>query len=207
MKRALLFLSAFLLSGCISQETLKQTYDSPGWPGYISSTTSEFDGKKTIQMQPAYLAGADSFFRLGIRWQSNWDANQFALVAEWSTPTNFSPDAPLRINVDGQFLTLEPIDPEDYGYTGKHVLESNGMLEGVHQPVYNYTEKLYWITRAQLQQIIDAQKSVVRVEFLKDAWEEQIEPTPEAMNAYRHYPFIWSKAGFGAYLSKFALLY
>jgi hypothetical protein len=44
------------VSGCVTTTTLKDEYDNPGWPGYITSSVSEFDNKYQLSMEPAYLS-------------------------------------------------------------------------------------------------------------------------------------------------------
>ncbi|MFW1065429.1 hypothetical protein ACEV86_10410 [Vibrio parahaemolyticus] len=188
-------------SGCSTTGNIQETYDRPGWPGYISKSKSEFDGAYNVSMEPAYLGNASNMLRLGLKWNSSLPKDKYLLIAEWAEAENFSPDSPLGLNIDGSRLDLSPVDKRDYGVINDKAIESDGPFK-LPMVLYNQTHKMFWISKNEVSRIIEAQKVVVRVELLNSYWEERLEPTPEALTVYNEYPYIWAKAGFAKFLSE-----
>ncbi|CCN80770.1 hypothetical protein VIBNISFn27_250006 [Vibrio nigripulchritudo SFn27] len=200
MKNVIGFLGIALLSGCVTTTTLKDTYDNPGWPGYITSTVSEFDNKHDISMEPAYLGDATSLFRLGARWSDRFADGKYVLVAEWGGAKNFDPDSSLGVNIDGEITYLQPVDSSQYGVVSEKSVISKGLMD-VAVEMGNQTHKQYWVSGQILGKMINAQKVVVRVELLDTYWEERLEPTSDALPTYNKYPYIWAKAGFKKFIA------
>ncbi|MEL4204942.1 hypothetical protein C9E85_05390 [Plesiomonas shigelloides] len=192
MKKLIGCIGMLLLSGCVTTEYIKSVYDNPGWPGYITKSVSEFDSKSEVLMEPAYLSDATSLFRLGLRWNDSLKENQYIIVAEWGGAKNFDPARPLGINIDGNISYLQPIDKTQYGVVSQKKSIGIGAA--------NQTHKQYWVSKDTLDNIINAQKVVVRVELLDTYWEERLEPTEDALPTYNQYPDIWAKAGFKKFL-------
>ncbi|MDW2100047.1 hypothetical protein R7041_22175 [Vibrio sp. 1751] len=195
MKKVISCIGILFLSGCITTTSLKDTYDNPGWPGYITKTVSEFDSKSEMLMEPAYLSNGTSLFRLGLRWNDRLKENQYIIIAEWGGAKNFDPARPLGINIDGEISYLQPIDKSQYGVVSQKTATSNGLVN-TSINMGNQTHKQYWVSIDTLNSIINAQKVVVRVELLDTYWEERLEPTKDALPIYQKYPYIWAKAGF-----------
>ena len=196
---AILFIA--LCSGCVTPEYLKSIYDNPGWPGFITSTKSDFDNKSMSSMEAAYLYDGSSSFRLGLRWSSGFKKDSILLVAEWLGAKNFEPKATLDINIDGEIISLKPSDPRQYGITSEKIVISSGLMD-VPVSQGNQTHKTYWVTRQTLERMINAKKVVVRVQLLNSYWEERFEPSTDALPTYNKYPYIWAKAAFKKFLNK-----
>ena len=194
-----------MLGGCATTESQKKQYDGPGWQGYISTSVSEFDGTKTLNLEPAFLNDGASSLRLGLRWNNRMDKDQFLLVAEWTGALNFSPDSDLRINIDSDIVGLKPLSSSQYGVTQQKTVMSNGPIS-IPVNIGNHTTKNYLISKKLLSRIILAKKSVVRVEFLDTYTEVQIEPNKEAQSSYVLYPNIWSKYAFKLFLERLQVL-
>lgn len=200
MKHLLAVTLIALCSGCVTTEYLKGIYDSPGWPGYITSSKSEFDNSSSSTLEPAYLYDGTSPFRLGLRWNSKLEKDEFLLVAEWGAAKNFAPKDTLDFNIDGHITSLKPINNNQYGITFQKTLISTSGLMDVPVDMGNRTHKTYSISKDTLEKIINAKKVIVRVQLLDSFWEERIEPSPEAIPTYKKYPYIWAKAGFKKFL-------
>lgn len=198
-KSFFIILISLAISGCVTTEYLKDTYDNPGWPGYISSSTSEFDNKSIISMEPGYLDDKKSAFRLGLRWNSTLGKDRFLLVAEWGGIKNFSPSDTLDFNIDGNFVSLKPADHNQYGISSKKTVMSSGLFP-MPINIGNQTHKAYVVSRQTLESIINANKVIVRVQLLDTFWEERMEPNTEVIDIYNKYPYVWAKPGFKRFL-------
>ena len=194
-----------ILGGCATTESLQKQYDGPGWQGYISTSVSEFDGTKTLSLEPAFLNDGASLLRLGLRWNNRMDKDQFLLVAEWSGAIKGAPDSDLRINIDNDIVGLKPLSSSQYGITQEKTVMSNGPMS-ISVNIGNHTTKNYLISKKLLNRIILAKKSVVRVEFLDTYTEVQIEPNKVAESIYALYPNIWSKYAFKLFLERLQVL-
>ena len=190
-----------LSTGCVTTEYLKSIYDNQGWPGFITSSKSDFDNKSMSSMEPAYLSDGSSGFRLGLRWNSSFQKDSFLMIAEWGSAKNFQPRSTLDINIDGEIISLEPSDPSQYGIVSEKIVISSGLMD-VPVSQGNQTHKTYRVTRQILKRMINAKKVVVRVQLLNSYWEERLEPSQDALSIYNKYPYIWAKAAFKKFLSQ-----
>ncbi|MBD8515181.1 hypothetical protein IFO68_21100 [Photobacterium sp. CAU 1568] len=202
MKCYLVGLCALILSGCVTTESLKATYDNPGWPGYISKSQSEFDGRKDVSIEPGYLDDGSSYLLLGARWNNKMKEGRLILVAEWNEPINFEPATSLDFNIDGKFISLLPVDKHDYGIKDMKSLTTQSILGPISTPLHYTTKKSYWITRDQLDELIQAKKSIVRVQFLDSYSEQRIEPSDPNNSSYLKYPYVWAKPGLEKFLKE-----
>lgn len=200
MKHSLAIALILLCTGCVTTEYLKGIYDSPGWPGYITNATSEFDNSSRVSLEPAYLYDGTSPFRLGLRWNSKLDKDEFLLVAEWGGAKNFAPKDTLDFNIDGKITSLKPLDRNQYGIVSQKTVMSSGGLVDVPVDMGNQTHKTFMISKDILDKIINAKKVIVRAQLLESFWEERFEPSPDAIPTYNKYPYIWAKAGFKKFL-------
>tara|TARA_B100000767_G_scaffold138898_1_gene131285 strand:- start:105 stop:722 length:618 start_codon:yes stop_codon:yes gene_type:complete len=199
MKKIINCIGMALLSGCVTTTTLKDAYDNPGWPGYITNSVSAFDNKHQLSMEPAYLSDATSLFRLGLRWNNKFREGQYIVVAEWGGAKNFDPDSSLGLNVDGKISYLQPVDETQFGVVSQKIVTSKGLVD-VSVDLGNQTHKQYWVSEALLNKVIKAKKVIIRVELIDTYWEERLEPTGDAIPTYHKYPHIWAKAGFKNFL-------
>ena len=184
-----------LLTSCISLD-IAETYDSPGWPGYIETSESLFDGRKQISLEPAYLGKESGALRIGLRWHDNLESGKYLLIAEWDGAINFEPDRSLDVRADDVHLSLEPADPQQYGVTDRKFLSALGYTNDAG----NFTKKQYWITQEQLDRIIKAEKVVFRVHFLDSYYDDQLEPVGESQQAFQDYPNIYAKSAIPRFL-------
>jgi hypothetical protein len=190
MRHSISFITLLFIASCTTIDVGK-LYDQSGWPGYIETTVSEFDSKKLVSLEPAYLGDATSLFRLGLRWRNDFPTGRYLLVAEYAEAINFEPEKPIGFNIDGQILEFDAADGSDYGVN--RVRTRSGYT-------YNSTKKSYWVSRSQVEKIISATTVVVRVQFLESYWEEVLEPPAKAIDSYEKSPQLWVKPAFNRFL-------
>ena len=142
-----------ILMGCVSMDM----------PGNISERVSGFDKTKEIVMEPAWLISDSSPVKLGLYKTSKMDTDKAVLTVVVKGAYNFSDKESLLINIDGNILTLEPID-----------LVTNLQLDsGVYNsvasiPPANWSSKRYEITKDLIKRLIEGKEVWFKVNLSKD---------------------------------------
>ena len=180
---------------------MEDLYDRPGRGGFIETRLSEFDGRKSIKMEPGYIAEWNSFLRLGLRWHSDLPDNKYILLAELKGAINFKPAADLLFNVDGKIVTASPVDKTRYGVTNQKWVDLSGPFSSPMN-TGNVTTKQYWISEELINSITSANKVAIKVYLLNSYWESVIEPKEKFKEDYAKYPYIWAKGGFKRFMKE-----
>lgn len=148
MKRlSFLILIVIFITSCSSM---------PGMPGYISESTSKFDGSKQISMEPAWLKG--SLIKLSLFKNSRIKDGEVILTAIVKGAYIFSDGESLYFNVDGNVVGFKSIEKSteintSSGYAGS----------GVYIPPSNWSAKSYLVTTDFIKQIVNSENVIVKV--------------------------------------------
>ncbi|MBC8213176.1 MAG: hypothetical protein H8E71_00835 [Candidatus Marinimicrobia bacterium] len=134
---------------------------TPGMPGYISDTVSNFDGSRQINMDPAWLY--NSPMTLALFKNSKMPDSTIVLIAGVKGTHSFSEGKSLHFNIDGKLESFSAIDnmtdietaPDFYG-------------SGVYIQASSWSSKRYLITKDFLSRLIKADDVWVRIELRKD---------------------------------------
>ena len=173
-ERVALVFSFLLLSGCVSEQYVTDTYNRPGWFGYIEEDVSGFDGAKTIKLIPAYLNAADTSLLLGARWSTKFPSDKYALIVDVSDALNFEPAETLSFRIDDDFLLLQPVNPRDYGSAQQRFVGDDASVFSTN-PVVSAglrTTKEYWVNRQELESLLHSESAFMRVFLINDEYLE-----------------------------------
>lgn len=169
-----------LLSGCITTPTLQEFAQLPGTPGYISESTSKFDGGREISMEPGWT---DGDIRLGLFWRSTMHPDQVRITALIHGAHNIER---LSFNIDGNIVSFQPTD------TLTHIWTEPGA--GYFAPT-NWSEREYMISRQFIDRLLAAERVAVRLDLMRGYVEgifSEDRPTM-ARPAFRaFYDRVWS---------------
>ncbi len=136
------------------------TPNMPGMPGYISESTSAFDGSKQLSMEPAWLD--DSIAKLSLLKSTKMKGDKLVLTVIVKGTYTFRRFESLHFNVDGEIVSFKSIDSitnieTSPGFSGS----------GFYFPPSNWSFKRYIITEDFLKHIISAERVVVKIELSK----------------------------------------
>tara|TARA_B100000315_G_C14439865_1_gene524201 strand:+ start:376 stop:927 length:552 start_codon:yes stop_codon:yes gene_type:complete len=139
------------LYGCIT----------PGVPGYISESVSNFDGSRQITIEPAWLY--NSSIKLGLFKNSEMPDSTIVLIAVVKGAYSFSEGQSLHFKIDGKFESFSSIDNLTDMETSSGFYGS-----GIHIPASNWSSKRYLITKDFLNRLINADDVWVKIELRKE---------------------------------------
>lgn len=151
--KKLFLIFALLLTACASL---------PGYPGYISTKTSSFDGATETYMTPAvvYSESSGPSISLGLLKRSTMPADQIILIAEIRVVESFS-EPSLMFNIDGEIVEFKSIDHlTEFDYE-----PGSSPGSGVHYSSTTTSSKRYRITKSFLYKILNANHVGVRLNF------------------------------------------
>jgi hypothetical protein len=136
-----------LLQGCAS---------TPGSPGYVSTSKSEFDGSEQVTMKPAWIYSSP--IKLGLYWNTNMPDSTFKLVTIVKGTHSFASGKSLKFNVDGEIVALKSVDQmTDYetssGWSGI----------GVDIAPSNWSSKSYAVERSFARKLVESEEVMIRV--------------------------------------------
>lgn len=140
--------AALLVAGCSGM---------PGSPGYISKSTSEFDGAQTMRMEPAWVDQGP--VKLALGWHSRMPDGKLFLVASVEGAHTFAGGESLRFRIGDQFVGFQALD--DGG--GDIELSEGVSYPGGYLPAQNWTSNTYLVDRSFVERLVDAEESYVRV--------------------------------------------
>lgn len=160
-------LLALSLVSCVSKEFVEDSYNKPGWYGYIEEDTSGFDGVRSLKLIPTYLNADDPSLLLGARWNQKFPKETLALIVDVSDALNFEPSEPLQFRIDDEYLSLQPLNTADYGDKGeRYVGDGTSVFSNPVVRVGLKTTKEYWISRAELDSLLAAQIVFMRAPLI-----------------------------------------
>jgi len=142
-----------LLSACITAPTLEEFAKLPGTPGYISESTSKFDGAQEISMEPGWTRGD---IRLGLFWRSTMDPDVIYITALVHGAHNLKS---LSFNIDGEFVSFKPSD------TSTNIWTEPGSK---YFPPINKSQRKYKINRQLIKRLVNAERVVVRLDLMRN---------------------------------------
>lgn len=147
----LLAISVLLMTACATM---------PGMPGFISESTSEFDGSKQIKMEPAWLY--NSLIKLALFKNTKIDINDVVLTVVVKGTHSFSEGESLHFNIDGDIVSFKSID------LLTDINTSSGFVgSGIYIPPSNWSSKDYLVSKHFIQRLINAERVVVKVDLRK----------------------------------------
>ena len=132
----------------------------PGMPGFISESSSDFDGTKQLSMEPAWLPYSP--IKLALFKNTKMDKNEVVLSVIVKEAHIFGRDESLHINIDGDIVSFMSIDP----LTDRKV-SSGHYGNGFYIPPFNWSSKDYLITKNLIKRLIEADRAVVKVDLRK----------------------------------------
>ena len=144
-------LIVLILDGCAT----------PGMPGYISDSVSNFDGSMQINMEPAWLY--NSPIKLALFKNSKMPDSTIVLIAVVKGAHSFSGGQSLHFNIDGKLESFSAIDNLTDIET-----ESGFYGSGIYIPASNWSSKRYLITKDFLNRLIKAGDVWVKIELRKE---------------------------------------
>jgi len=136
----------------------------PGMPGHITESTSKFDGRKTLAMEPAWLYNTTSL-KLGLYKDSTLPKDKVILTAVAVGAHAISPGKSLKFNIDNETVALKThqqlthikTTAGTHGYVRSH--------EGAHARSYNASSKDYLVDITFIKRILKAENVAVRLDF------------------------------------------
>lgn len=115
-------------------------------PGHISESISEFDGIKTIKMEPGWIGSGP--IKLGLVYSSNLPDSLIIMPVLVRGINSFSNGKSLHFNIDGEFISIES--------SGKSFIE------------IDWSSKNYPIKKSLIKKLIDGQRVWVKVDLIDE---------------------------------------
>jgi len=166
MNQIFLILLSLLLTSCKTLESLDNSI-SP--MGNITTEVSKMDGIKVVRMTPVMPRHGykDIQAEFGLYWDTNKKDNAFFTVS-LDQASNFSPEKPFEIKIDGELISLPPANDRDYGDIETE--ETNITVSSKFY--YNVTQKDYLITKDQILKIANGSEGFYRIWFMNNKYSE-----------------------------------
>ena len=159
-------LAALVLAGCAGMSESMQR--SVG-VGEVSTSTSSFDGKSEVVMQPAWVADADGGmpqFKLGFFWTENVP-DTVVVLASVASLDDYSLIEGLALNLDGEIIDLQALDALtdlDHDRLIRVTCNRYGCNEGM---VLRTSEKRYLAPLSVVRRLAESSNAKVKLSFAK----------------------------------------
>jgi hypothetical protein len=142
-----LILLMLLMIGCAS---------TPGAPGYVTVSSSNFDSSTQVSMEPAWLW--NSPIKLELFWNTKMPDSQLVISALIQGLETFSDGESLQFNIDGEIVGFTSIDE----YT-EYETVSGYAGGGIYVPPASFSYKRYIVDLDFINHLISAEEVIVRV--------------------------------------------
>ena len=136
-------------------------FATPGMPGYISESVSNFDGSRQINMEPAWLY--NSPIKLALFKNTKMPDTTIVLIAMVKGAHNFVGGQSLHFNIDDNIESLSAIDD----FTDIET-ESGFYGSGIYIPASNWSSKRYLVTKDFVNHLISGSDVWIKIELTKE---------------------------------------
>lgn len=163
--RLIVCLLVLTMVGCaaVGEVGYNETY-----PGAIHTSTSEFDSRTEIVMNPAYIYtdssnGEYSSILLGVMW-SDQNSNPYVLRVDLPSPNIFDRNEDLKLVVGGKNYSLQPVDANSVGDSISKTLRLDLDGQSLFAGTTHVVRKAFRVRREVLEDMVDSGRVIGRVQ-------------------------------------------